>query len=287
MKIGEANKLQKEKVVGFFNGDDYWQGDIYKKNNQAYFSRLVKRRKKYVFDLLDTLPKGRVNRALDVGCGAGEYMKELLKRGIYTTGIDTSEGMLRNSERTLEKLDNWSLLHGDIEDIPIQKEVIDMTLCIGVLPYLLEDNKALQELNRVVKPSGYLIITASNWFCMDHYHTLMKAWIGDLFGKKSEIEEFQPGISYTSPWFLKNSSSNYRFKAYNLRAFNQLMESHGFRLVDGMTYGFKFPLLRRYRLLPATVLDALELKLETLLRRFQLPILGMSGFEFIGLYQKV
>lgn len=281
----DETKIQKNQVKKFFNRDIYWQGDIYAKDNRAYFSRLVKRRKEYVLELFNSLPKNSVNTALDIGCGAGKYMEALLQRGVsHVSGIDTSEGMLEKARQTLHDLDNWALQLGDIENIPFNKSSFELGLCIGVLPYLLEDQKALSELNRVLIPSGYLLLTASNWFCADHYHTLFKEWIKKLIGKQSLIREFQPGLSYTSPWFLNHSSGKYRFKAYNLDQLDQLMTATGFRHVDGISYGYKFPLLRRLRIIPRSLLDKLELILEKYLRHRH--FFRNTGFEYIGLYQK-
>ena len=47
------------------------------------------------------LPAGSL--IIDVGCGTGRHSIELAKRGFNVTGIDISEGMLKEAEKTAQK----------------------------------------------------------------------------------------------------------------------------------------------------------------------------------------
>jgi len=275
---------QKKHVKQFFDEDSSWQGGFYK-NRDNHFAKIVNRRKKYSFSLLDQVLDNNVETVLDVGCGSGVYLKEFMEKGYNVIGMDLSEAMLHKVRESLEHYDGWKLYQGDIEQIPLKDNEVDIIVCMGVLPYLLKDDKAIEELFRVLKPNGYLLISATNWFRLDQYHTLLKIFFKKMIGKYPEIKEHQPGLSYTSPWFL-NNPPHYRFKAYNIRKFKKYMSQKGFLLIEGLTYGFEFTVIRRFGLLPESFLNRLEISMENFLKRFYIPFLSNSGYEYIGLFKK-
>ena len=101
-------------------------------------------------------------KVLDIGCGPGVMAHDLLKRGCTVWGIDASEKMIALAKAKMEKMGDTSRAHfsvGDIENLEFPDAEFDAVICMGVLEYLLSDLKAIEEMARVTKPGGTVIVT--------------------------------------------------------------------------------------------------------------------------------
>jgi ubiquinone/menaquinone biosynthesis C-methylase UbiE len=109
--------------------------------------------------------------ALDVGCGSGIMLVDLSIREFEAYGVDISSSMVRTAKDlslkfgTLEPL----VCVADIENLPFVGRSFDLVVCAGVIEYLDQDDKALIEISRVLKPNGTAFITVTNaltpfWF---------------------------------------------------------------------------------------------------------------------------
>jgi ubiquinone/menaquinone biosynthesis C-methylase UbiE len=144
----------------------YWK-DIYTspvKSWDFFHQAAAQKRKEVVLDFVDRLAGGRSMQILDAGCGTGIIMESLLRRGHQVCGIDISPDMLRETEESLKEfnLDSAALRIGTVEALDFPDRSFDICLCIGVLQYLKNDELALQELARVTKPKGQVIISIPN-----------------------------------------------------------------------------------------------------------------------------
>ncbi|MCC6397564.1 MAG: methyltransferase domain-containing protein, partial [Bacteroidetes bacterium] len=100
--IAVTTSAQKDRVRSFFDESTSWQGEFYEKKNE-YFSRLIQRRKAYAVEMLKGIPGGSHRTALDVGCGAGAYLEELVTMGYRATGMDLSPEMLESCRRRFDR----------------------------------------------------------------------------------------------------------------------------------------------------------------------------------------
>ena len=117
--------------------------------------------------MIRRLPDLKVGKVLDIGCGSGVYIQEFLKMGFDCTGIDISADMLEACRKIVhadEHPDRIHLSQGEVEHLPFRDQEFDLVICIGVLGYLLTDEKALVELKRIVKPGGYLLVNLTNMY---------------------------------------------------------------------------------------------------------------------------
>jgi SAM-dependent methyltransferase len=94
---------------------------------------------------------------LDAGCGTGTNSAWLAKRGFKVTGADFSEFALSEAEG--EGID---YRREDLTALSLEDASFDAVICIGVLMHIPEVEEALQELVRVLRPGGYLIISEAN-----------------------------------------------------------------------------------------------------------------------------
>ena len=81
----------------------------------------------------------------------------LAKRGFKVTGADFSEFALSEA-----KGDGIDYRREDLTALSLEDASFDAVICIGVLMHIPDLEKALQELVRVLRPGGYLIIAEAN-----------------------------------------------------------------------------------------------------------------------------
>ena len=103
---------------------------------------------------------------LDAGCGSGTFSRMLAARGVDVRGIDASGGMIKSANEEKERLGPFKALTFDVvEDlVPLQAQTasLDGCLCLSVIEYLMEPEAFLDELSRVLKVGGQLVISVPN-----------------------------------------------------------------------------------------------------------------------------
>lgn len=101
---------------------------------------------------------------LDLGCGAGNDVfiarTKVGKTG-RVIGVDMTQEMIDKANRNKEKLgfQNVEFKLGEIEQLPIEKEVIDVALSNCVLNLVPNKKTAFSEIFRVLKPGAHFCIS--------------------------------------------------------------------------------------------------------------------------------
>ncbi len=151
--------------------------------------RYVDRTEKWlVFSML----RSRGGKALDLGCGTGNYTAELYRRGFDVVGLDASEKML---EIARKKLPQVSFVHGDAYQLPFPDESFDVVLSVTMFEFIHEPEKVVSEIHRVLKPGGEVIIGTMNgnslWFIFKRIKSLFveTAYRYARFYTPEELEE--------------------------------------------------------------------------------------------------
>lgn len=104
--------------------------------------------------MLCEIPEG--SKVLDVGCNSGEFLK-LLQDGKNCTavGVDVSEPVLE-----LARGKGLNVVNADAENLPFEDGAFDVVILREVLVHLHDPVKALKEIRRVLKPTGFLLGSA-------------------------------------------------------------------------------------------------------------------------------
>ncbi len=97
-------------------------------------------------------------RMLDAGCGTGRFSAMAADRGADVTSLDVGERLLA---KVAEKCDSHRIV-GSAEHVPFADATFDVVLCTEVLEHLRSPRRAVDELARVLRPKGRLIITTPN-----------------------------------------------------------------------------------------------------------------------------
>ena len=117
-------------------------------------------------------PAARPERWLDAGCGAGTYMRILLREQREVVGIDYS---LPTLQKTIARdLRGARFVVADVRKLPFRPGLFDGVVCFGVTQALASSEPAVRELAAQVRPGGELWIDALNSYCLIHALELMR-----------------------------------------------------------------------------------------------------------------
>ena len=160
---------------------------------------------------------------LEAGAGAGRFTIELAKLGASITVGDISSEQLRLNQKYVAEhqcqASIASRLQLDITDLSMfEAEMFDVVVCYGgALSYVLEQaGIALDEMLRVLKPKGYLLLSV-----MSLIGTTQK-----YFEEITEIPNFTQLVDrVNSNGFLDRDDKN-RLKMYRAKELKQLLQSH-------------------------------------------------------------
>ena len=126
----------------------------------SYFHRRALEMQSYV----DLMPETKDLRILELGCGIGYQSAMLAKisKSVVATDlpnesvVDHAPGMAAAAElhKHLE-IDNVKLVPCSAEELPFEDSSMDMVFSSHVLEHIPNQQKALNEIYRVLKPGGF------------------------------------------------------------------------------------------------------------------------------------
>ena len=130
---------------------------------KLYGSRDAIRRRGLVREALAVSPGERV---LDVGCGPGFYLSELVTE-VGTSGslvgVDMSPSMLAIAAAKTEQHPNVELREGNALQLPVDDGDFDAALCVQVLEYVEDATDAIAEIRRTLRPGGRVVLWDVDW----------------------------------------------------------------------------------------------------------------------------
>lgn len=100
-------------------------------------------------------------KILDIGTGPGAIPLNLKKRypGVHFIGTDISSAMIRTAKAHALKADlRLPLLVGDGESLPFGTGKVDGVISLFAMHHMDRPERLLQEIDRVLKPYGLLLI---------------------------------------------------------------------------------------------------------------------------------
>ena len=123
---------------------------------------------------------------LDAGAGFGRHAFECARRGYRIVALDHAADEVAATCATFARMadageidpaDVVGVLRGDTTTLPFRDGCFDAVITSEVLEHIPDDNAALAELHRVLKPGGIFAATVPawlpekvNWMLSDDYH---------------------------------------------------------------------------------------------------------------------
>ncbi|WP_287582769.1 class I SAM-dependent methyltransferase [Candidatus Borrarchaeum sp.] len=97
--------------------------------------------------------------AADIGVGTGFITEGLLQRGLKVIAIDQSDAMLQELKKKFQCDGKIDYRKGEAEKLPIEDEIVDYVFANMFLHHVESPPVAINEMVRILKPDGKLIIT--------------------------------------------------------------------------------------------------------------------------------
>lgn len=126
-----------------------------------------------VYDLIENIYNGKANarttdyvaslmdkddKVLECACGTGMFSVKIAPCVKSLTVTDFSDGMLRRAKKKCSKFSNVLVESGDITALKYEDNSFDKAVAANVIHLLDDPKKAIDELKRVVKPGGTIVI---------------------------------------------------------------------------------------------------------------------------------
>lgn len=112
-------------------------------------------RRNIIFGFFKEYNLGKENKILDYGCGSGFLVGQFQDKGYDAYGVDTSkEAVDFGTNKGIRSLFQQNGINVNFTD-----NYFDVILAMDVIEHIEDDQLAVKELERLLKPGGYLIIT--------------------------------------------------------------------------------------------------------------------------------
>ena len=144
---------------------DHWEQFEYQKrwftDNKGQFINNTES-----FAMEEIIGKIFLGKCIDVGIGNGRLLSTYADNTNQIVGLDLSRNLLKQSS-VIVKERNYTYIsvEGDAMNLPFKDNSFDSCIFTRTLEHIPNREKAFEEISRVVKPEGDLIIMAYNRLC--------------------------------------------------------------------------------------------------------------------------
>jgi SAM-dependent methyltransferase len=195
-------------------------------------------------------------RWLDIGCGDGDYTRELVAHGCTdVVGVD-----VRHSDAWQRIAAGFAVASG--QRLPFAEGSFDGVLLNEVLEHVSDEHAVLSDIRRVLRPGGLLALYSPNrWFPFEGH--------GAIVGGRSW--DFPVPLL---PWLPERIATRFlRARNYWPGQLRRTVEGVGFRVI---AMEFAYPLFVEYRWLPPRMAGFVRRVAPTLEETPVLRRLGVS-----------
>ncbi len=167
-------------------------------------------------------------RLLEIGCGLGTDLLQFARGGAKVTGVDLTPASIDLVKKrfALYRIPVRAQV-ADAEKLPFSDHSFDVVYSFGVLHHTPNTLKAIEEVHRVLKPGGRIII-------MLYHRQSMHVALGSLYAKFAH--KFRGGSEIREEWVrVYDGDDNPLGKAYTrkeLRTMFQQFQDLNFTVVD-------------------------------------------------------
>lgn len=195
---------------------DKEQVDFYE-NSEIYFNLLANADRIYFNDYIlfveYFLPKGKY--ILDAGCGTGQSSMLLKEKGYRVKGLDGAERFIKQAKKKFPDID---FIQNDLTNIEESDNTFDAVGTYNTLEHVNNLKKVLEEMLRVVKPGGLIIIHSPNLLSAKHLSDALFKRQGMTFEGKKNILQLITLLFRNIFWIISTKirgASNIRYRSPN------------------------------------------------------------------------
>lgn len=270
---------EQEEVNAYFQTQSSFWKNIYA--DKGVYAEIHRNRQAVALAWIDSLALSPDSQVLEVGCGAGFVSIALAQHGFEVQSIDSVEAMVDQAHRHAEEAGvaaRLSLNVGDIYALAFEDESFDLVVALGVIPWLERPELAIQEIARVLKPGGCVILTADN---RARLNNLLDPWMNPALSPlKRQAKNVLVRLG-----FRRRSVADVGATSRSRRFIDNALARVGLVKIRGVTLGFgPFSLFRR-KAVPEPLATALHYRLQRLADR-NIPVFRSTGAHYIVLAKK-
>jgi SAM-dependent methyltransferase len=276
---GPSLSAEQQKLVDahFQASATYWT-ELYQRED--LYATIHRQRRGVVLALLAKLALPPESRILEIGCGSGTTTVALAQRGYHVDAVDTVNAMLDLTRQLAVDTgvgDRVMTGSEDVHDLAFPDNVFELAVAMGVVPYLHSPAKAVQEMARVLRPGGYLIVNADNRWRLNY--VLDPRRFPAFAAFRWKLRDAMEGFGLLKPL------PRPRARMHSIKEFDALLSVVGLEKLEAMTLGFgSFSFFNR-RLFP----DPWEVKAHQRLQSLAdrgFPLIRSTGAQYIVLAKK-
>jgi ubiquinone/menaquinone biosynthesis C-methylase UbiE len=99
-------------------------------------------------------------RVLEVGCGDGRSIYDILDITSNITGVDYDKNAVKQAKKHFSEYPNVNIFQANAESLPFEKEQFDFVICMTTFANFAEKKlDVLSEMKRVLRIDGKIIIS--------------------------------------------------------------------------------------------------------------------------------
>lgn len=109
-------------------------------------------------------------RVLNLGCGTGGFNVAAERAGAETWGIDANRQAIRICQLRRELGAGGRYAVTRAEELPFQDDAFDLVYCLSTLEHVRDVERSIEEMVRVTRPGGAVMLYAPNSWSMYENH---------------------------------------------------------------------------------------------------------------------
>jgi ubiquinone/menaquinone biosynthesis C-methylase UbiE len=277
-KLTAPSSAKRQDLVNAYFQDTaaYWK-EFY--DREDVDGKIYQQRQDVVLALVDKLGLPVTAPVLEVGCGPGLTSVALAQRGYRVRAVDSVDTMIDltrqlAAEAGVKRRVIASV--GDVQHLPFRDSLFHLLLALGLTEWVYPLYEPMQEMVRVLKPGGYLIVNADNRWSL---YRLLDPWRNPAF------EPVRRRVSTVLRRPGHNHQALSQTQSYSIKDFDSLLSGAGLENVENMTLGFGPLTFLGHKWLPDSISRTLHRKAQTAADR-GFPGLRSRGRTYIVLARK-
>jgi ubiquinone/menaquinone biosynthesis C-methylase UbiE len=189
------------------------------------------------------------HRVLDLGCGGGRHAFEVYRRGADVVAFDLDPGELgpvagmfgaMRAEGEADQQAGATAISGDATAMPFGDGTFDRVIAAEVLEHIFDDQRAMNELARVLRPGGLAAITVPSflpericWALSTEYHEVPGGHVRIYTRAELEAKLRRAGLStrwhhhahglHSPYWWLKCAVGVHDDKHWMASAYHRML----------------------------------------------------------------
>jgi len=151
---------EKVPILKYTGCDDGWDAsltDFHEKeaNDGSHYIDRASRR--HACDDLKNIVQNSSKVVLEIGSSSGYLLREI-KRSFPESFLIGSDCIPEPLENIGKKISDIPLIQFDLVNCPLPDNCVDVVIALNVLEHIKDDENALKQIYRILKPGGYVII---------------------------------------------------------------------------------------------------------------------------------